>query len=153
MTSTKHSDQAMKTWIVRTGIGLSLVLLLFAPVLIWSPPWNNNGYYIISSHTYWQWQQVHMVHIYNNSIQRGTISGEGIFFKSGTEIENKKDEVRKFKTNYIYLKTISNFTLESFPDPTTKPDPRVPKFDPFIFNKTMNPFSVWHIKWLEWTSR
>lgn len=140
-------DEAkVKTGLITVGIIAGLTCILYFPVLVWSPPWGDNGYY----HVY---DDHRNYHIFSNGEMShfNAWSGSQSDYKyalkrngnawEGTEVFSS----RRMYVNYLKI-TITNGEM-LIEDKHELSDPYT--FDSLLV-KTSNPFTLWYIKWLEW---
>ncbi len=121
--------------LISLGIIAGLILILYLPVLIWSPPWGLPGIYT--------WT------IDNDHTEVRIISG------------NQMEFITIHENEWIPLNDIREFSEKGglYHMDNVKMEVRSGwiKFEPDIntdvkFIKMTNPFILWYIKWLEWTN-
>lgn len=123
------------------GIVSGLLLILYLPVLIWSPPWGDNGHYVLINRDW-------LTHLsFRNGtlksfskrrlIRESTLSPDSKSIWKCTIIEGSETiRVRVIIVNSNIELLVKGATQESR----------------FVGAKTSNPFTIWRIKWLEWMS-
>lgn len=147
----------IRNGLIAIGIFASLVIFLYLPVLIWSPPWGVNGYYI---HEYYV-----KVHIHKGSAKIQHFEGDewkaliwkgdywrsqfhSIYFEKIGADSSKCHSKVKFNENgilYYVTKALNAKSIEQIETDEVLYE--------LTLTKTMNPLEVWHLKWLEWTSK
>ena len=132
------SKRAAKLTLISTGIVSGLLLILYLPVLIWSPPWSING-------------------IYKRPSDLGLVAGtQGICTTYFALHEtNKLAPIYAFENDFKlpdleYL--VTNDHRWSLTGTFMLIDGQLHSRNNIIGSKTTNPFTLWHIKWLEWTN-
>ncbi len=147
-------------YIVTTISGL--LLILYLPVLIWSPPWGNKGYYLHKDYTNpMDWSEEHSTFFFFNDgklVYKMIMDGE---FSQSADMHfknignNRWSHYEKIKrTTYRGTKDVINHYMiqiegNKFDYTTFYTDQHTPKYD---LVKITNPFTIWYIKWLEWTN-
>ena len=110
--------------IYTSAITSTLLLILYLPVLIWSPPWGVEGYYFPDM----QYDYV--------IIQNAKISHRDI------------DTLREF-SNYAIIKNDEHWVYELWPSEIAIIGNKYPGTG-YSYFKAFNPLKIWHIKYLEW---
>ena len=116
------------------GILSGLLLALFLPVLVWSPPWAERGFY------------------YNND-KRDTCYFEGGTLTGYTDENHPRYSIHcrwNGKKN-AWVATFGNKLNEKI-HVQVKPNRSDLLYGENVYRKIYNPFAIWHIKWLEWTN-
>lgn len=114
-------------WI--TGIVSGLLLILYLPVLIWSPPWGINGFY------YTHPDETMLSHFDNGLYTIGIHEPYPLPF-----LFDYKNGQWESEDGIILITDGLGISIkESNTNTQAK------------HTKVNNPFTVWHIKWLEWT--
>lgn len=128
-----------------TGIVSTLLIACYLPVLIWSPPWGENGYYQVygddRNFHHFHKGSYRLIHTHNNTLSKQQMQ----FIKVGN-IWTAKNRISYFKEDIIALFENSNLiiTRTSLDDPENIRKAR--------YYKNKNPFILWRIKWIEWTA-
>ena len=134
------SKRAAKLTLVSTGIVSGLLLILYLPVLIWSPPWGEDGYYC-------HLQSFHEEPLYFYTCNRTHYIGH----------KSYKHDHDLFIHHWNYRPKTNDWYSRLY-----KGSHRIEKGKLIFeddsghltsdFVKTSNPLIIWHIKWLEWTN-
>lgn len=127
--------------LLSVGIIAGLIFILYLPVLIWSPPWGDNGYYKVYDDEWGRFQKFENGHYqYIITFHNDLDPIETIVFNRAVDYwENTKYNMTiKFEDGTMLL-TGTKYSMGR--DDVTQ-----------TFYRDSNPFNHWHIKWLEWTS-
>lgn len=135
-----HSN--VRFTVFSVGIVSGLLLLLYLPVLIWSPPWGERGYF--GAHL----EDCVFTHFDNGVLSFTFLSGgkqktirESFIYVNGIW---RCDKAKHPNPIFDEIKLINNKMLV-FADGLSPNDFGGTK-------KESNPLTLWHIKWLEWTA-
>ena len=142
------SKRAAKLTLVSTGIVSRLLLILYLPVLIWSPPWGEKGYYIdidgieFGSMYFANGQVVFLIMGHNDQKKHLNFLIKDTYTRNGDTWESvgiNGMSTLQIKNNTMTEKVYNN---KSNPKHTGEN----------IYIKSTNPFSTWHSIYLEWAS-
>lgn len=131
------------SWLIITCVlSICMGIIPFLPGLIYSPPWNNCGYFISHPGNFddcvYVYHQSGVFSLYTNNVQEGHE-----LQVRGKLIEDKRLPGVWSHSALIGKMTITNNLISSYPEmPEEKSKMR----------KIYNPFIVWRIMWLEITS-
>ena len=147
------SKQAVRIGVVSTGIISTVLLILYLPVMIWSPPWGKHGYYM--SYDYMQ-TKTNMSYVYfknGHHVKNEYNKETGVFLSRVSKytpiigestkwtMTNSKESRRIIVTELIIEQDISDFKVSHGAMAPTQTK-----------TKTYNPFTLWYIKWAEWNA-
>ena len=136
--------------IYSAAITTGLLLLFFFPVMIWSPPWGQDGYYIPESG-----KHVGHCHVKDNNLnyhlfdeQMGYLTGtmeakKGLGGGGGRKARYSSvtgSVSQQYSFSYIYYFDLSMYITNHKTKERMK------------LAKTSNPITLWHLLWLEWTA-
>lgn len=133
------NKSAAKPTLISTGIISGLLLILYFPVLIWSPPWNHNGYYkIIHSNKFLHFNDGILIDLEidkgNLIISAGTIHHDMGSFWFGNARGTMYSYIQFKDREMQYALHMGNSHLQSMPS------------DHHTLRKCLNPFTIWYIK-------
>lgn len=137
------NKNAVQWSIIGLGISSGILLLIYLPLLIWSPPWSINGYYTIVPNTvFGDAENGYRYSFYDGTISVYEIDGwvstkthDGKFIKNTNGWTNEVQILLRFENNNM-------FRMRAF----------LPKKVAVTYYKVTGPFAMWQIKWSEWTS-
>lgn len=136
------SKRAARLTLISTSIVSGLLLILYLPVLIWSPPWDSSKGCYNSLND----RGIKLVR-FENGVLIG-LWGDEVNTLDGFKHTSKNHWQTRF-SNDQYNVTVEVITSES----QIKLNATGGAEDiSFTGVKTFNPFTIWHIKWLEWTN-
>lgn len=143
-----NSHKQIRSILWPTGIIAGLILVLYSPLFIWSPPWSKDGYYHPDMDTkslfvciYLNREKV-IFHRYDNTTleidEFSMIESKGLW--KGTR------NINYLAVNHVEMKFINQrlHIKDWIVQGNVQPDP----FTAFL-DKISNPFTIWHIKWLD----
>ena len=131
--------RAAKLTLISTGIVSGLLLILYLPVLIWSPPWGPHGYYS----AYNAYDEISFIYFKDGYVEFG-FNTKNRSPQFSTQMLKSKDDPSLWESEETTDIRISISQLICILGIDSEPD--------WTLNKAYNPFTVWHIKWLEWTN-
>lgn len=154
------SKRAAKLTLISIGIICVLLLILYLPVLIWSPPWGENGYYLTGN------AHLSFIHFHNGNLN--TYSHKKHFIHESEAAYQKTsqhtwDGSQTFYHHVYADGNIKHLTYDSqiyiFKSNLSKSHESffytgsqlINLKEKFTVQKSMDPFTIWHIKYLEWT--
>lgn len=142
------SKPTAKVALISTVAISALLFLLYLPVLIWSPPWGEDGYYeygkprhdLHKDYTYFKNGILRPMHIEK--------TGEVILYPES----NFTHKNNSWQNNTLIHKSTVHFSISASLLTSTA----IHQNGRTVFNSTaskiFNPFTLWHIKYLEWTN-
>ena len=154
------SKRAAKLTLISTSIVSGLLLILYLPVLIWSPPWGEDGYYSASLK-----EGTLVFHLEtNNSFCKLIRNGKSQNYREITLFSLNEPypdllsmRAQELNTNIIHQMKEVKFSpsrrkviFYTFKSETCD----LGKLDSSesVSITRVNPFTLWYIKWLEWTN-
>ncbi len=133
-------QSSLKLGMIATGVVSGVLLVLYLPVLIWSPPWSENGSYIeelMSTKNGYDFASLN----FNN----GKLTS--ICLVDGT-VRTLSDKYIK-QNNKWYLHYYNNINYIIFNEQGLRMNNAGVIITAY---KTSNPLTIWYIKCLEWTA-
>ena len=122
--------------LISTGVVGTLLFLLYLPMLISSPPWSEDGYYVQRIKSVINIEGYCICHVREGAYALYAKTAEGLFKLD----ENASSYLASMKFKIINESlTVKTPSLGFLAEPVT-------------LYKTANPFTLWYIKWLEWTN-
>jgi len=131
------NPKTVRVGLIGTGVITVLVLILYLPLWIWSPSWDSRGYYRGP-----QSSELDLIHRVNkHGVADGIVINGAMKWKKHSVLSDNLyanlflDDVIMYKIEQDGLYRIRSSTSE----PIVKA------------KKIYNPFTIWYIKWLEWS--
>ena len=135
----RMSTKSVKIGIWTTCIISCLLLLLYLPVLIWSPPWGNDGYYIPDPE-----KDQYIYHLKQTTL----------FFivqdPYGLELKINLTQKEQYLVNVNHENGLLSSVIVDGVFHNTHSLNSIDESTIWL-RKSNNPFAIWRLKWLEWT--
>jgi hypothetical protein len=118
------NKKTVRIGIFSTAIISVLLFILYLPVLIWSPPWGKDGYYT-------ERNRLDLPYIYKkgNHVRLYLIPGIPL---GGPDLQPRPESDFKFRKKFLTFILYDGAATDLI--------------------KQTNPFTLWYIKFLEWTN-
>lgn len=131
--------------IYTTAIFSALLFLLYLPVLIWSPPWGDDGYFV-------SYPANHITDDSHILLKQGKMLTANrihpVYINSSTYRNTNINTWSLNGANYVFIRFESDYKILTEYEKTV--DGNVVVRSTYI--KVTNPFTLWYIEWLDWTA-
>ncbi len=156
----QQQSKALKSTFIAIATVSCILLLFYAPVLIWSPPWSHNGYYIPASKGENQAELKKWIFFWEGQYTEfgpdflGNFNAETLTFTLKTKQRWVSAQVKTwsigdvsaigFKDNKMYFNEGTKFLGTGLIDYDLFPD---------VSDKVSNPITICKLKYQEWSNK
>lgn len=127
---------------------LAIFVILYLPVIAYSPPLKDDGYYTADTPSAFIFSKMDENDILFYSYVNGSLSKEPTYVTTRIQSYENQFFHEGFEFRFVYHGT--NDTSVMVKEMTISREPGPHHWHKM--QKTINPFTLWHIKWLEWTN-